>query len=110
MDKDFDIREEYKNLTCWKVYYNENYFIHEFFYKNELVYTYKVHENDTIINLEERLRFKINDYMFWRIKPESNLTFRLGSEKDKYIQDLFVNSLVLEYINIRFTKEDLENE
>lgn len=110
MDKDFDIREEYKKLTCWKVYYNENYFIHEFFYKNELIYTYKVHENDTTINLEEYLRFKMNKYMFWVVKSGQNQIFRLGSEKDKYIQDLFVNSLVLEYINIKFTKEDLENE
>lgn len=93
------LKKQFDILVEWKVYLNESDYIHEFYYGDSLIYQYSINENETILKIDDSLKFRINNYMNFVIKLDNPIEFRLGSEKDNFIRNLFVDNLVKYEIN-----------
>lgn len=101
-----DIEKRLKLLIEWKVYLDNNDFIHELYYKEQLIYSYKINENDIETILPIELKFKINKFISYVVKLDKEIKFKLGSERDKYITELFIES-VIDYNKIKFINSNM---
>ena len=89
-----DYRNKFNSLIEWKVYLENTNFIHDFYYKDNLIYSYKINENDTKTKIPEILKFKMNNYMNLVVNIGNEIEVKLGSIRDNFIKETFINTLL----------------